>query len=52
MKIRLVEEFEEDFDFSEELEYDASDIIDAEDSGKVYGSVHIKVSSDDIVNFF
>ena len=52
MKIRLVEEFEEDFDFSEELEYDASDIIDAEDSGKVCGSVNIKVSSDDIVNFF
>lgn len=52
MKILLVEDFSEEFDFSEELEYYADDVVDDEDSGKVSGSVYVQIDSDEVLAFF
>ena len=52
MKILLVEDFSEEFDFSEELEYYADDVVDDEDSGKVSGLVYVQIDSDEVLTFF
>lgn len=52
MKILLVEEFEENFDFSEELEYYADEVVDEDDQSKVQGAVYVVIDSDEILDFF
>lgn len=52
MKILLIEDFSDNFDFSEELEYYADDVVEDEDSYKVCGSVYVSISSEEVLDFF